>query len=702
MLKRASRIPARYVAADNDTEKDYENIDLISTSSIDTNTQTFNHQNQHKMEPYESYDEPPQAHHNHHFDSNTYRNPALVHQSLESFSESDSGSSMTPTESVTVTQTTSAPNIKVIPIAIKQTAPHQAMPIAYPSPPQKTTTSATDLSTVSTIEDMLAEKVERIASHLEAANNNILNVDGKIKHFRNENITKNQDNYDVLNNLKSQIDQSLQQQNQVHNRLSKSIKRLDKTMLTGPKSGPVILPQSNYHAVDAQGFHQTYPLPSSGHGLGAEHQTAAAVMEDTKSFLTRIRREADQRVSEAIKSAEKEQEHDSTIDRLKNFLDQQNKESNIKAQQQAAEIAAEQEKRKYLAHSQKKELESVKNNFQTEINFYKKERENLNSNLNDSKKEISSLKFELDSLRKSFDDISKNERRKFDELEKQSLASHNYNYQNLNEIGILKGTIDRLNSEKADLENKVWKKREENDRLREEQKAELQQISEKYEKEIEMYKNEYSSHLDHIEMQGEKSERSMKDELAHYRQENAHLKRQLGLLGHELSERDIAADQLKILLTQAKEDLRKASFPNEKLILSNRKFLVSISTILKDLQSKEGSGNMDDDATTNLPEDFLSKDSDIDDLDRHTNSILNRLAKAVERVNLAEKLKSKAEDDRQELKNKVRDLLEKIQKEKEMKIEKDNMMNEKAFQDTISVLQKELNRTRKQIRATKN
>merc|ERR1719220_1512044 len=97
------------------------------------------------------------------------------------------------------------------------------------------------------------------------------------------------------------------------------------------------------------------------------------------------------------------------------------------------------------------------------------------------------------------------------------------------------------------------------------------------------------------------------------------------------------------------------------------------------------------------PKTFLSKDSDIDDLDRHTNSILNRLAKAVERVNLAEKLKSKAEDDRQELKNKVRDLLEKIQKEKEMKIEKDNMMNEKAFQDTISVLQKELNRTRKQI-----
>ena len=69
------------------------------------------------------------------------------------------------------------------------------------------------------------------------------------------------------------------------------------------QTGPVILPQSNY--AEAGSFANTYPSAVTN-----EAQTAAAVMEDTKSFLNRIRREADQRVSEAIKSAEKEQDQD--------------------------------------------------------------------------------------------------------------------------------------------------------------------------------------------------------------------------------------------------------------------------------------------------------------------------------------------------------------------------------------------------------
>ena len=191
-----------------------------------------------------------------------------------------------------------------------------------------------------------------------------------------------------------------------------------------------------------------------------------------------------------------------------------------------------------------------------------------------------------------------------------------------------------------------------------------------------------------------------------HRQENAHLKRQLGLLGHELNERDITTDQLKLSLSAVKEDLRKAAFPNEKLILSNRKFLISISTILKDLETA-ADAHLKDAHLGGLSDTFgddlktSTVDAHIDLLNTHTNTILNKLAKAVERVNLAEKLKEKAEEDRNELKIKVKNLLEKIQKEKELKIEKDNIQNERAFQDTISVLQKELNRTRKQIRASK-
>ena len=68
-----------------------------------------------------------------------------------------------------------------------------------------------------------------------------------------------------------------------------------------------------------------------------------------------------------------------------------------------------------------------------------------------------------------------------------------------------------------------------------------------------------------------------------YQNENHHLKSQLGLLGHELNDRDMSIDQMRAALIRSRDDVLKNSLPDEKLFLSNRKFLVSISTILQDL-----------------------------------------------------------------------------------------------------------------------
>lgn len=130
-------------------------------------------------------------------------------------------------------------------------------------------------------------------------------------------------------------------------------------------------------------------------------------------------------------------------------------------------------------------------------------------------------------------------------------------------------------------------------------------------------------------------------------------------------------------------------------MLSNKKFFVSVATILKDLN--ESDNEISNSAISDI--DFNKLGETADSVNTYTSVILNKLAKAVERVNLAEKLKLKAEDDRKELKEKVKSLLNKIQKEKELKIEKENVENEKCFQDTISVLQKELNRTRKNMKS---
>ena len=62
--------------------------------------------------------------------------------------------------------------VKVIPIQVK--------PQIEPS----------ETSTTSTIEELLAEKVERIASHLEMANSNILSVGGKLNGIRDDTVEK--------------------------------------------------------------------------------------------------------------------------------------------------------------------------------------------------------------------------------------------------------------------------------------------------------------------------------------------------------------------------------------------------------------------------------------------------------------------------------------------------------------------------------
>ena len=217
--------------------------------------------------------------------------------------------------------------------------------------------------------------------------------------------------------------------------------------------------------------------------------------------------------------------------KLKNFLDQQNQESNLKAQQQAAEIASEQEKQKILLNNQKEEFLNVKKGFENEIKFHKKERENLAGSLSSAKSEIKSLKFELDSLRKSFDNISMIERSKYDamQLELQNsinqnrLNQNNYRDQNqaaaaaertahLHELNVLKQTLERLTNERADLENQNLKLKEDMVKMKEANQKSLDNLSVKYEKEISDYRNEYGKQLDQIEVEGEKSERS----IAHY------------------------------------------------------------------------------------------------------------------------------------------------------------------------------------------
>ena len=87
--------------------------------------------------------------------------------SLDDESESDTVSA--ENKQIFVKQK-SGNRIKVIPIQVKPT---------MQAPPSET-------STTSTIEDLLAEKVERIANHLEMANTNILSVGGKLNGIRDD------------------------------------------------------------------------------------------------------------------------------------------------------------------------------------------------------------------------------------------------------------------------------------------------------------------------------------------------------------------------------------------------------------------------------------------------------------------------------------------------------------------------------------
>ena len=166
------------------------------------------------------------------------------------------------------------PNIKVI-------------PISFNNPNQPTVESTT-----SSIEDILADKVERIAAHLEKANSNILHVDNRIRSFRTEH-SKNletanqQESIQTLTELRDQIDARLKEQAQVNQNLNKSIKSLKNV-----SEKASTLPATKNNVNPLFNGHHTYPSKS------------IQFTEDTQTFLDRIRRDADQRVNDALRTVE--------------------------------------------------------------------------------------------------------------------------------------------------------------------------------------------------------------------------------------------------------------------------------------------------------------------------------------------------------------------------------------------------------------
>merc|ERR1712048_471965 len=166
-------------------------------------------------------------------------------------------------------------------------------------------------------------------------------------------------------------------------------------------------------------------------------------------------------------------------------------------------------------------------------------------------------------------------------MQKQKLdESTNLNYSYLNEISVLKQTLERMSSERADLDNEVTKLKSEVGKM-----SDLNRVRLEHEKRLKELQNANNMQF------GER--------LQVYQNENHHLKSQLGLLGHELNDRDMSIDQMRAALIRSRDDVLKNSLPDEKLFLSNRKFLVSISTILQDLNKNSSDGAASGDANQN-------------------------------------------------------------------------------------------------------
>lgn len=234
-----------------------------------------------------------------------------------------------------------------------------------------------------------SSKIILFYSHLEQANNNILNVGGKMSTIRNETKTMNHDNVLLLTDLKNQIDTRLDRQHQTNSKLSKSIRALNQTV-TNPalKTAPIL--QQHHHPshqqLRSQPLHHTHPPPP--------------VVESTQLFLDRIRREANDRVNEVLRRTEKKQERDETIDRLRNFLDQQNKDKTIEDQRvlQTDLSAANNE-----IHALKVQLQQIKSKIQqapsNEANILRSTLEGLTSERAEMENKIINLSSELAQLK---------------------------------------------------------------------------------------------------------------------------------------------------------------------------------------------------------------------------------------------------------------------------------------------------------------
>jgi len=520
-------------------------------------------------------------------------------------------------ETLSVSDTRGSPRVKIIPIQVKSR--HAPMPVMN---------MATD-STTSTIEDLLAEKVERIAGHLELANTNILDVGGKINHYRDESKQNTHDNLHILTDLRNQIDSRLAQQNAVNSKLSRHLKGLARhskkpdplqNITTGSVNGaqPVFVP------------HYTYPPAASRH-------TNVGGPESTDAFLERIRRDANERVNEAIRRTTEQKDKDDTIDKLRTFLEQQNQERERAERQQVAERAQQVAERA----------------------------QHVSSELDQANAEIRALHAQLSSLRTGINSTQK--------LKKQNQKT---------EIEILRSTLEQLTGERAEMDNKILQLTGEMNDLRVCHERDTQKLKDEYTDEIEGYRRRYDQKLDELQAKSNsaehRNEHQFKQEIKAMRVENERMGGQLGMLGHELETRDREIVELRSQLMILRNE--KLGETDESRLF-DKTLLASVSSILQDLG-----------APPSIMKNEYMSNKEISKM------IVDELLKAVEKVKLAEAQTDRLEKERQEMKVKMAKLLDKISREKELKAQTAAMQNEASFQDTISVLQKELNRTRKQIR----
>jgi len=520
------------------------------------------------------------------------------------------------------------PNIKVI-------------PISFNNPNQPTVESTT-----SSIEDILADKVERIAAHLEKANSNILHVDNRIRSFRTEH-SKNletanqQESIQTLTELRDQIDARLKEQAQVNQNLNKSIKSL-KNVSEKASTFP-----ANKNNVN--------PLFNSNHTYPGK---SIQFSEDTQTFLERIRREADQRVNDALRTVENSENMNSNnemiLQKLESILHQQEMEKDQK------NLNSRLAENKIL-------FESESQKFKRTAKIFEEEKKKLQMELKTARSEITGLKIELDQLKH---EVHLNNMHKMKKLDQDQSNQRD----NESQIHALKATLQSLISSRAELENELesYKKKVEQKKI--ESENTLAQLRIKYENEISEYQREYDRQLRNLQNDQYNKSHTTNKENHTLRKENDQLRKKVSYLSHEIEQRDIQ-------IADVRSSFNLLQNRNQSVSQEDRGFLVSVASILNDLTGKKGT--------------FIDTKSSTEKLKR---DIVDELASGVERISLAEKMQLKAEFDRKEMKERVKVLLDRIDREKQLQIEAHSMQNERAFQDTIQVLQNELERTRKQIK----